>query len=121
MPPVKPGVVARRSQVLAAEQADRSHLGRRTLARLEGIFATTVNGDRIEPLAGAFEDLVADVQPSHVGALQGHHLPTDHGGVAQVFGIVAPAAVRVLGLENVVHCPLRRLANLPVAAEPVGF
>ena len=55
-------------------------------------------------------------------ALEGHQLPTDHGGVAGVLGIVAPAAVgRVLGVEDEVHSPLRRHTHAPIAAQPVGL
>ena len=51
------------------------------------------------------------------GALEGHKLPADDGRVAGVAGVVAPAAVgRVLGVEDKVHCRLRRA---PTSRSPV--
>ena len=73
-------------------------------------------------MAHLAQGLLGHVQAGHLGALQGHELPTGDRGVAAVLRPIAPAAATgILRLDDEIDRFLGRLAELAVLGHAVGL
>ena len=65
--------------------------------------------------------VVESMEPRPFSDFERLHVPARNGGVAVEFGLIAPAAIRALGIDDVIESFLRRLLQRCIAGARVGF